>query len=160
MSFDYSEFKKLRDKYAKAADEEWDKFLAEFLLEMGLEALTRTKDNTPVDTGLARNMWQLGDSHNVIRYVKGENQRYQGDVSRSKAPTIKSVKRSGGDLIIEIYNNVEYISHIEDGHKLRGGKGKYQGIHMARNAIALVEKRIPAEFEKRFKTWVENLEEI
>ena len=153
MSFDYSEFKKFRNNFA-GADKDLDQFLAEFLLDMGLEALTRTKENTPVDTGLLRNMWQLGDSHNVVRYYKGENQKYKEDPERSRAPTIKSVKRSGNDLIIEIYNNVDYTSFVEDGTKFQAGK------HMARKAIAQVEKEIPARFKNEFRKWLERLEKL
>ncbi len=160
MSFDYSQFKKLRDNFARKADE-YDAFLYSLLLEQGLRALTLTKENTPVDTGLLRNMWQLGDSHNVVRFSQnGKKRQYTEDSERSETTTIKSVRHSGTDLIIEIYNNVEYASFIEDGHKLRGGKGKYEGVHMARLAIAQIEKEMPTRFEARFKDWLKGLEEI
>lgn len=67
MGFDFREFKELRDKFVKM-DKEWDEFLSKFLLEMGLRTLVLTKDNHPVDTGLMRAMWQLGDSKNVVRF--------------------------------------------------------------------------------------------
>lgn len=170
MSFDYSEFKKFRDSFAEA-DKDLDRFLTEFLLEEGIRALTITKENTPVDTGLLRNMWQLGDSHNVIRLNKEAGQKYIADPERSKTPTIKSVKRSGNDLVIELYNNVEYASHIEDGHKQTPGRyvpaigkklvaSKVEGKHMARLAITQIEKEIPARFENEFKKWLERLEKL
>lgn len=154
MSFDYREFVKLRDKFDKAANE-FDIFVYKFLLEQGLRALTLTKENTPVDTGLLRNMWQLGDSHNVVRFSQdGKKRRYTEDPERSKTPTIKSIRRSGNDLIIEIYNNVEYASFVEDGTKFQSGR------HMARLAIAQIEKEMPTRFESKFKDWLKSLEEI
>lgn len=141
MSFDYREFVKLRDKFDKAA-KEFDTFLYDFLLEQGLRALTLTKENTPVDTGLLRNTWQLGP-----------------------------VKRSGSVLYIELYNLTEYASFVEDGHRQTPGRyvpaiGKrlkadyVAGKHMARLAIAQIEKEMPVRFEAKFKNWLKSLEEI
>lgn len=169
MSFDYSEFKKLRDSLVRM-DKEFDEFLMNFLLQEGIRALTLTKENTPVDTGLLRNMWQLGDSKNVIKYDGNSktSQKYFGDSERSKGATINSVKRIGNMLFIEIYNPVEYASYVEDGHAQQPGryvpaigkrlkKGFVEGRHMARIAIDKIEAKIPSRFEKQFKAWLISL---
>lgn len=158
MGFDFSEFKELRDKFAKM-DKEWDDFLSRFLLEMGLRALTLTKENTPVDTGLLRNMWQLGDGKNVIRYDDNSetSQKYFEDPSRSKGATVNSVTRNGDTLLIEIYNPVEYASYVEYGHFNRDRKSFKEGFHMATIAINKIEKDIPKQFEKQFTAWLKSL---
>lgn len=169
MSFDFREFKELRNRLVKM-EKEWDEFLSKLLLEMGLRALTLTKENTPVDTGLLRNMWQLGDSKNVVRHNSnsGTSQKYFEDASRSKGATLNSVTRNGDTLLIEIYNPVEYASYIEYGHFQQPGRyvpaiGKklkepwVKGFFMATVAIDKIEREIPSRFEKQFKAWIKSL---
>lgn len=141
MSLDFTEFVKLRDKFVEA-ERELNDLLYNFIIEEALRTLTLTKENTPVDTGYLRNMWQVGD-----------------------------VKRSGQYLIVEIYNNVEYASHVEDGHRQTPGRyvpaiGKrlvarnVRGVHMARLAIKAIEKEMPSRLENLLANWLNSLEEI
>jgi len=171
MSLDCSEFKKWRDKLVKM-EREYDAFLKSFLLEMGLRALAKTKKNTPVDTGLLRNSWQLGDSNYTIQTKSNGNGGIDvytdiNNASYSKA-SVKSVIRKGDLLEITIYNPIEYASFIEYGHRQIVGKyvpilGKklkqpwVVGKYMATIAIKEIEDQIPTRFEERFKQWIKDL---
>ena len=138
MSFDFHEFVELRDKFVKM-DKEFDNFIYNFLLQEGLRVLTQTKENTPVDTGYLRNMWQLG-----------------------------AVERKGDSLEITIYNTVEYASYVEYGHRQDVGRyvpaiGKklkkawVDGYYMATIAIKDIEEKLPARFEQQFRVWLNSL---
>jgi len=127
MSFDYKEFVELRNKFIKM-DKEFDSFLRNFLLEMGLRALADTKRNTPVDTGLLRNSWLLGD-----------------------------ITRKGDTLEIELYNPIEYASFMEYGHMTRNRDGWVEGQFMCTIAINRIESQIPARFETAFNIWIRSL---
>ncbi len=172
MPFDYSEFKKFQNNMQKM-QKEFNDFLKKFLLEEAIRAWILTKENTPVDTGLLRNMWQVGDSKNVVAvdHSKEATQKFIQDYIRSTEATLKSVKIEGNDLLIEIYNNVEYAGWVEDGHRQEVGryvpaigkrlKNSYvEGKHMAKIAIEQIEREIPARFEKQFKGWLKSLEII
>jgi len=125
----------LAGKYAKAAAEA-EQFLRKFLLEMGKRALAKTKHRTPVDTGLLRNSWALGE-----------------------------VQRRGDKLEITLYNPVEYAIYVEYGHKRTPwGSDKrieagdwVQGRFMATLSIMEVEKEMPTRFRRAFAAWMGGL---
>ncbi len=52
-------------------------------------------------------------------------------------------KRIGGELYIEVYNNVEYAEAVEYGHRC-GKSGFYEGAHMFELAMAKLDSRLPA----------------
>lgn len=58
--FDYSGFTELMHQTERMLND-WQNFICNFLLKQGLDAINRVKNNTPVDTGLLRNAWTLGD---------------------------------------------------------------------------------------------------
>lgn len=126
MGFDYSEFVKLRDNMV-ALDKRSDEFIRNFLLEMALRALAKTKERTRVDTSHLRNNWSLGE-----------------------------VRRIGDKLEIDIFNNVEYAAHVEYGHKTRSG-GFVEGRFMCTLSMDEIEKEIPARWARAFKQFAGSL---
>ena len=135
MAFDYSEFKELRNKVA-GLEQRSDEFFREFLLDMALRAQGRIKKRQEgrmgksfkaVDTGTMVNAWMLSE-----------------------------VRRSGDTLIVEIFNNVEYASHVEYGHRTRSG-GFVEGKFMCKFTLDEIERELPARLETEFKRFVSTL---
>lgn len=175
MSFDFHEFVELRDKFVKM-EKEFDNFISNFLLQEGLRVLAKTKENTPVDTGYLRNMWQLGDSNYTIQSRAAKRGKNKGKLMVTadrqnvswKDVTVKGVVRKGDNLEITIYNPLDYASFVEYGHRQEPGRyvpviGKklknawVEGHYMATIAIKDVEEKMPARFEQQFKAWIASL---
>lgn len=162
MAIDYDGLQNLLNNF-KTLQKNHEKFIREFLTEMGMRALAQTKMLTPVDTGNLRNRWELSQ-----------------------------VYRKDDSLYIVLFNPVEYASHVEDGHMQRRRflpiqyledspanakmvasiKQKYgddakgvmlqdkwiPGHHMARISIAKIEREIPKRYEKAMKEFMKRLE--
>ena len=122
--FDYRQFKEWTEA-VEMFEQQYEKFLNDFLYEMGLRAMAQTKKLTPVDTGNLRNRWQLS-----------------------------KVTRKGDYLIIALYNTAEYASFVEEGHRQTrrflpgvlssGKKGtKFTYVKGAKTGIMLRDKWIP-----------------
>ena len=58
MALDYDELQGLLNNF-KTLQKNHERFIREFLTEMGMRALAQTKKLTPVDTGNLRNRWEL-----------------------------------------------------------------------------------------------------
>ena len=123
MSVDYSEFIKFRDKFERLSNE-FENFLKQFLIKQALDVLAKTKRNSPVDTGLLRNSWTIGE-----------------------------VVRDGDTLKVTISNPVEYAKYVEYGHMDRGHKKWINGKFMCSLSIIEVKKKMPQRFKKEFETW-------
>lgn len=109
-------------------ESDFDQFLRQFLLKQALDALARTKDNTPVDTGLLRASWTIGE-----------------------------VQRVGNSLVVTISNPTEYASFVEYGHMTRDRKRWIEGRFMCKLAIDEVFRLIPQRFQMDFATWIRRL---
>jgi len=161
MAVDYDGLQNLLDNF-KMVQKNHEKFIREFLTEMGMRALAQTKKLTPVDTGNLRNRWELSQ-----------------------------VFRKGDELYVVLFNPVEYASHVEDGHMQRRRflpiqyledspanakmvasiKQKYgddakgvmlqdkwiPGHHMARISISKIEREIPKRYEKALQQFMKGL---
>ncbi len=161
MAIDYDGLQNLLNNF-KTLQKNHEKFIREFLTEMGMRALAQTKKLTPVDTGNLRNRWELSQ-----------------------------VYRKGDSLYIVLFNPVEYASFVEDGHMQRRRflpiqyledspanakmvasiKQKYgddakgvmlqdkwiPGHHMARISISKIEREIPKRYEKALKQFMKGL---
>ena len=98
--FDYREFEKLADS-VKKMEKDGRKFIEDFLVEMALRVMAKTKKRTPVDTGDLRNKW----------YLSG-------------------VAWGGNDVMINIVNSALYASFVEYGHWQQVGRfvpGHWEG---------------------------------
>lgn len=128
-SFDYSEFKNMAKRFNKALDERViERWIREFLLEMAFRAERKIKKRTPVDSGHLRRNWQVGN-----------------------------VERRGNTYVVEIFNNTEYASFVEYGHRTSNHKGWVEGRFMATISMQEIERQLPKFLEKK---QVELLEQI
>ena len=111
-------------------EREFNQFLRQFLLKQALDALAKTKDNTPVDTGLLRDSWIVGE-----------------------------IRRMDGDLLVDIINPTEYASFVEYGHMTRDRANWVEGKFMCTLAIDEVSRLIPQRFSAEFAAWTRRLEQ-
>ena len=91
-------------------------FPAEFeklVIQIAYELQTKTKEKTPVRTGVLQDGWQVGD-----------------------------VKKVDGEYVIEVFNNTEYAAEVEYGHRKRGGQGMVPGRHMMELSMQEVQARL------------------
>ena len=109
-------------------ESEFDQFIRQFLLKQALDALARTKANTPVDTGLLRDSWTIGE-----------------------------VQQIGNSLVVTISNPTEYASFVEYGHMTRDRKRWIEGKFMCKLAIDEVSRLMPQRFQMDFATWIRRL---
>lgn len=124
---DFDDILKLQQQMQRM-ESEFDQFLRQFLLKQALDALARTKANTPVDTGLLRDSWTIGE-----------------------------VQRVGNGLVVTISNPTEYASFVEYGHMTRDRKRWIEGKFMCTLAIDEVSKLMPQRFNAEFTAWVGRL---
>ena len=61
--------------------------------------------------------------------------------------------KKDGDLTRVVYNNVKYASHVEYGHRTRGGKSFVDGVYMLEKSV----KEIESELDKEFSIMIDNL---
>ena len=170
------------EKFIKQMENGFDDFLRRFLLKEALRVLASTKRLTPIDTGLLRNSWFIGDAKVITtwraakkrvaikKHKKGErrNQRYrmkdtfQASAVVLKNATINSVRKEGTNLVIDIYNPVEYASYVEYGHVTKVGRsggrsGWVHGEFMCTISIKKIEKQIPKHYNAEFDRWIKSL---
>nr|DAU93329.1 MAG TPA: type I neck protein [Caudoviricetes sp.] len=139
MSFNYSQFRRLRNNFAKLSDsyEEW---LQSFLLEEATRFMAIVKPLTPVDTGDLRNHWKIG-----------------------------RIFRQGNTLCVEIINPMDYATFVEYGHSQTPGRyvpqiGKrlvndwVEGVHMMQISMDRIYAEMPARFNSEFHKWCKGLE--
>ncbi|AJA42660.1 tail protein (endogenous virus) [Clostridium phage phiCT9441A] len=137
-SFDYSDFKNMAKRFNKALDERViERWIKEFLLQMAFRAERKIKKRTPVGVypevsgktgGNLRRNWQVG-----------------------------SIEKHGDSYVVEIFNNTEYASYVEYGHRTRDHKGWVEGRFMAAISMQEIERQLPKFLEKK---QVELLEQI
>lgn len=96
---DFSELKKLQKQINDAADGRIiEDFMKNLLEDIGNLAIRKTKRRTPSNTGNLRRNWKA-----------------------------TSVKKVGSFYIIDIYNNVEYASFVENGFRAHWVPGRWEG---------------------------------
>lgn len=83
----------------------------------------------------------------LLRKVKLKTPVDQGTLRRSW----RYIPSGNGEGIIE--NSIHYASHVEYGHRKRGGKGLVEGRYMLTKSV----KEIEDELEKDFAIMIENL---
>ncbi|MFV0401679.1 MAG: HK97 gp10 family phage protein [Oscillospiraceae bacterium] len=152
--FDYSQFRELYENMKKLENGH-NKFVEDFLLEMALRLLAKTKRRTPVDVGDLRNKW----------YLSG-------------------VARRGNDVMINIVNSADYASFVEFGHWQQVGRyipGYWEGhrfiydpgavneegmvlknpwvdgVFMCTISLQEIEREMPRRLEAAWKKYAESL---
>ncbi|KGN00317.1 HK97 gp10 family phage protein [Clostridium botulinum] len=120
-NFDYSGFKDMAKRFQTALDERViERWIREFLLEIAFRAERKIKKRTPVDSGHLRRNWQVGN-----------------------------VDRRGNSYVVEIFNNTEYASFVNNGHRTRDHKGWVEGRFMVEISLDEIERQLPKFLEKK-----------
>lgn len=134
MGFDYSEFKNYRDNFAKLT-KEFDTWMHKFLLQEGMRFLAEVKPRTPVDTGDLRNHWKLD-----------------------------GMTREGDTLRVWFVNTMDYATHVEYGHAkpykagaTEGSADWVEGYFMMTVSLEIIERQMPARFNKQFEAFLDSL---
>lgn len=129
-SFDFSEVEKMAKTFKKALDEKViDRFMQDFLLEMAHRAERKIKKRTPVDSGELRRNWKVG-----------------------------RVERRGNAYAVEIFNNTDYSSFVEFGHRTGVDLTEWvEGRFMLTISMKDIERELPRYLEKRQKELLEKL---
>lgn len=94
----------------KAKQDEIKKGLEISMRRVKAQSMRQVKSITPVDTGHLRNTW----------HVSG--------------PDI-----AGKSITVKLYNNTEYASYVENGHRTRGGKGWVEGRFMLKKTVGIID---------------------
>lgn len=125
--FDYSEFRKMAESFNKVDSEKIiDQWVRELLIELAFRAERKIKKRTPVGVyknktgGHLRRNWQVGN-----------------------------VEKQGNAYVVEIFNNTEYASYVEYGHRTRNHKGWVEGRFMATISMQEMERELPKFMEKK-----------
>ena len=129
-SFDFGEMEQLAKTFKTALDQRIiDRWIREFLLEMAYRADRKIKKRTPVDSGELRRNWQVG-----------------------------KVVRKGNAYEVEIFNNTEYASYVEHGHRAGQNSTHWvEGRFMMTISMKEIERELPKFIEKK---QVELLEQL
>jgi len=128
--FDFREFEKLAKSFKRAVDERViERFIQDFLLEMAMRSLRRIRKRTPVDTGELRRNWKVG------RVVK-----------------------QGNSYVVEIYNNTDYASFVEFGHRYGIDLTKWkEGVFMMTISMQEIERELEKRLQKRQMELLQNI---
>lgn len=134
MGFDYSEFKRFRDNFAKFTAE-FDAWMHRFLLNEGMRFIAEVKRRTPVDTGDLRNHWKLD-----------------------------GITRSGDTLQVWFVNPMYYATFVEFGHAkpykagaAEGSADWVDGYFMMTVSLEVIQRNMPSRFNKQFEAFISSL---
>ena len=137
MGFDYSEFQKFRNNFARLT-REFDAWIQQFLLSEGMRFIAEVKRRTPVDTGDLRNHWKLD-----------------------------GITRHGDTLQVWFVNPLYYATFVEYGHAkpykagaAEGSADWVDGYFMMTVSLQVIQKGMPARFDKQFEAFLASLEVI
>ena len=126
--------------------------------EVGNKVLAKTKKRTPVgDYGTYE--YTLKKGKNKGKKVIRVRVRYDGHVGGTlrKGWYITGVRKNGNTHFILIYNNVEYASFVEYGHRKRNNKGWVEGRFMLTISMKEVEHSLQQIADKHCKKVLEQL---
>ena len=139
---DYKAFEKMANNFEEAVKKDiGEQLVTDILLEVGNKVLAKTKKRTPVgDYGTYE--YTLKKGKNKGKKVKRAKARYDGHVGGTlrKGWYITGVRKNGNTHFILIYNNVEYASFVEYGHRKRNNKGWVEGRFMLTISMKEVER--------------------
>lgn len=137
---EFDELRRLADAFNQANDERViERFIRDFLVEMGNRAMRKTKKRTPV----------------------GRDTPNPGNLRRSWKLT--NVERRGNSYQIELYNDARYdgesyASFVEYGHRTGKDLTKWvEGRFMMTISMKEIERDLPKYLEKRMTELLDNL---
>ena len=130
MSIDAAGFKNALDDMANQINGDITKVIRKACIDL----YRRIVERTPVDTGRAKANWQLGTFYSANDGKEGGT---FNDIASIVNSEVSGFKLGINDDQVIIYNNLEYISALENGHSAQAPSGMV--------AVSL------AEFEQFFK---------
>lgn len=169
-NFSYESFKKMAKQFDKALAERMvESTITAILKEAAMRGLAKVKKRTPVGSydGHVEFMANLPQKEvNFItkagkqvsftakartRQVKfdAKQRRVGGHLRRSWQ--VGTVKKQGNKFLVEIFNNVEYASYVEYGHRTRNSKSWVEGKFMLTISLKEVETLLPGIADKHSK---------
>ncbi len=159
FAIDFSEIEQFV-KNMEIAEQDFNQFLYNFLLEMAYRIIANTKKKTPVDTGALRNAWAV-ETDKVTEKTVSRKSKRTGKRKKVSAYTQEGdviVSGEGATLAVVLTNPMEYATDIEYGHRIVVGTGEnkrevgwFNGVFMLKTSIEYVQKEMPLRFEKEFK---------
>jgi len=142
FNFNYDELKDYLVAIGRT-QEDFNKFLRKFIIEMAERVIAKTKLRTPVGTP---------ESTGIPNYVGGTLRRNW---------QIGDIRGSGNNIEVEILNPTEYATEVEYGHRIMGGvghteeKGWKNGIFMLTISINEIKSKMPLRYRMEFKKFCE-----
>ncbi len=112
---DYRQLVILRDRLEKLQEADLKKFQEDMVKELAGSLLRKAVKRTPVDSGKLREGWFIGGTHYHNGYFE-----------------------------VEVYNNTEYASYVESGHRAADYKGWVPGRFM----LLISAKELEADTDK------------
>lgn len=171
--FSYKNFEKMAAQFDQALAERMvERMITDILKEAGMRGLAKVKKRTPVGVydshvEFIANLPQKAVNFTTksgkqvsftakarTRQVKfdAKQRRVGGHLRRSWQ--VGSVKRQGNGFTIEIFNNVEYASYVEYGHRTRNNKRWVVGKFMLTISLKEIEALLPAIADKHAKRFL------
>lgn len=151
-SFDFGEMEQLANTFKTALDQRTiERWIRELLLEMAYRADRKIKKRTPVGFyGEKQVVIKRGKNKGKTRTVKvkGSHGHTGGNLRRNWQ--VGNVVRKGNAFEVEIYNNTEYASFVEHGH--RAGKNStrwVEGRFMMTISLKEIERQLPGFIERK-----------
>ncbi|MDR2560074.1 MAG: hypothetical protein LBC86_11130 [Oscillospiraceae bacterium] len=164
--FDFSGTIKFIEDWHKAVDG-FDEFLKLFLLEMAERIITKTKERQAQiqagrgdayrGVGALLNAWGIGSVR--FEQLAGGSRgwtreewesRGRPEITATPISAEQAIEQKQTMLVVEIFNLMEYSSHVEFGHQTRGGAGWVNGWFMLTISIDEIMRQIPARYNKAF----------
>lgn len=96
---DFKELKQFAQRFQEVIDNnEIDAFMQECVFDLAKKLLKKVRQRTPVNTGLLRGRWEIG-----------------------------KITRKGNIYEVEVHNDVEYASYVENGFRAHWVPGYWSG---------------------------------
>lgn len=127
IGFDTRELRELLKRMNMAQGEGIDQFIKECLYELAFRLDAKVKPRTPVDTGLLRSSWRIGEFRKIAS-------GYQ----------------------IEYFNNTEYAAPVEFGHRNKGG-GFTPGYYMLTISERELQQEMESILEARLEIFMRRI---
>lgn len=144
--FDFRKALKLQQQTV-SMQKEFEQFIKSFLLRQALEALAKTKENTPAHLEELRDAWTIGDG--VEDTAKGLD-----------SAAFESVQRTKGGLAVTIHNPAAYASSVEYGAMAEDQSHWIKGQFMCVLAMDEVARQMPKQFQAAFERWTRGLSKL
>lgn len=142
FKFDYSQFIRFANNI-KLDQKFIDKKMEELVLMIAQRALDKMKEKTPVS---------VYSGH--VHFVTKDGKEVDFDVSGKSGGNLRSnwrlgsVVKMGNKYVVEIFNNTEYASYVNNGHRTPNHKGWVEGKFFVEISMHEIEKELPRYMEK------------